>query len=148
MVVDDILTRFGRTTIRQRPLLYLRWVRESFRYGLDLLPQQPWVLWPFALLVCSLPLLVLRSGIPTGAGDRATVLLAILVVALSYFALYLTLVSLVSLPYPRFFAGISLFVPMFLTASLFETWRAIIESYSRSPERRAALQVQRPGAEL
>ena len=92
VVVDALLSGFGQATIRRRPWLYLRWVRESILYGFRQLVRQPWVRWPLVLLICSLPILLVRAGRPVPRSRRErTVLLALLAVGLSYFTMYLIL---------------------------------------------------------
>lgn len=127
---NKILTELSRAIIRARPGLYLRWVRSSVFYGLRSLAERPWILWPFVLLGCSALYLALRRATGGGAGlqppaDRR--LLGVLILGVSYFLIYLFLLSLVSWPSPRYASAMIVFLPSVLCMQLFALWRRILQ---------------------
>ncbi len=135
IVRNEMLGRLSWSIIRLRPFLYLKWVRSALKYGLDQLLDFGWIRWPLLLLVCSLPVALLRG--PTARlrhapGDGPAeaspdlLLLGLLVLGLGYFLAYLFLVSLVSFPFLRYFRSMILFLPSALCAELFEIWRGIL----------------------
>lgn len=126
---NQILTELSRAIIRARPRLYLRWVRGSFLRGLGRLAERPWIVWPFVLLGVSAFYLALRRAGGRDTGPRPPehrLLLGILILAVSYFLIYLVTVSLVSWPSPRYTAAMIVFLPSALCMLLWEAWRRIL----------------------
>ena len=54
--LDRRLTDLATQIIRERPMLYLNWIRHSFLYGMRQLFDDAWILVPSVLLVLSLPI--------------------------------------------------------------------------------------------
>ena len=63
----------------------------------------------------------------TFAGSRAASLTMLAILAVSYFAAYLLVVSCTYFPFDRYFVSLTLFIPSALAAGLFETWRGILK---------------------
>ena len=128
------LGALAKEIVLRRPGLYRRWVSASLNYGLSRLGMWPFVTVPFALLLPSLVLALVVGGIrqrdPEGPVDtRARAILCLAITALTFFAIYLVLVSCIAFPFGRYMASIVLFVPSMLLALLFETWRLILRPF-------------------
>ncbi len=126
---NEMLNGAARAILRARPRLYLQWVRDSLLYGLGSLAGRPWIVWPLALLGGSLLALVVRRGaaaLPSVGDPDGRAVGAILVLALSYFVIYLGLLSLVSWPFPRYFSAMILLLPSALALALVDVWRRLL----------------------
>ena len=131
VIVNDRLTRFSRRVIKRRPGLYLQWVRDAFADGVRQLGSFAWIRWPFILIMLTSAVAWLR-GRPPASEARASIvalraLATIALIGTTFFALHLLLISLVSLPYPRYTLSTILFLPSALCALLFEMWRRIAQ---------------------
>ncbi len=127
---NEMLSEFAFSVIRVRPDLYRQWVLAAFGHGFGKLLREGWVVWPFGLLLLTFPVeRVLTRGRATGrplvdASGRRLICFASLGVV--FFLSYLLLLSLVSLPYDRYYFGTVLFLPSVLCAGLFVLWRRIL----------------------
>jgi hypothetical protein len=141
VVVNETLGGLSRELVRLRPMLYLKWVRDAFRYGLDHLFDDLVILLLLILIACSLPLGWLREGLGSGEGrlteaprrkaePELTRLLGFMALGVIYFVTYLSLVCLVSLPYQRYLVSMTLFLPSVLSAELFALWQRILQPQS------------------
>ncbi len=120
------LTSLSWAVIRTRPLLYLRWVRASFLYGIGQLPSFAWIVWPLVLLAASWPMAWLhadREG-PKAGSDRS--LLGLFLLGTGFFAGYLLVLALVSFPFQRYLVSTTLLLPSVLSAELFAVWSRVL----------------------
>lgn len=134
---DRRLGRLAFSIIRNRPALYLKWVREALAFGMNQLFDFLWIVGPLLLLAISLPIAWLQPqarhpaeslGHVEFAGSRAAHLTMLAVLAIGYFASYLLLVSMTLFPFDRYFVSTTLFIPTALSAALFELWRGILHT--------------------
>jgi hypothetical protein len=146
VVVNETLGAVSRELVRLRPQLYFKWVRDAASYGLDQLSDDRLLRWLLILIACSLLIGWLREGLPIrGDLDAGTIhsdleaerlirLLGFIAFGVIYFASYLTLVCLVSLPYQRYLVSMTLFLPGILCVVLFAVWQRILWPHStRTP---------------
>ena len=117
VAINQRLTEFGRAVVAARPRLYLRWIGAAMLYGLAQLDDDPWVLWPAALVALSLPFTWRRRS-----GESSRPFVAVMALGPVYFAAYLVLVSLVSFPFARYHASTTLLLPSSLTLALYWLW--------------------------
>jgi hypothetical protein len=147
VVVNETLGGLSRELVRLRPMLYLKWVRDALRYGLDQLFDDLVVLWLLILIASALPIGWLREGFRSGEGRETEAirgnaepelsrLLGFMALGVIYFVTYLLLVCLVSLPYQRYLVSMTLFLPSVLSAELFAVWQRILRP---QPTRTAAV---------
>ena len=112
----------SREIIRQRPWLYLKWVRESFIVGIGQMARYHWVFWPSLALLVTVPIAWFR-GRARGALDLR--LLGLLALCGCYTLAHLLLVVLVSWALDRYLAAIALLVPTALCSLLFALWKGM-----------------------
>lgn len=131
VVVNEMLGSASKAILRLKPRHYFKWVASAILFGLRHLLEYAWITAPFVLVMLSLPILILqqRTGarLPEACQPvRTPALVAILILAVGFFAAYLLLVSLVSFPVTRYFVSMTLFLPSAICVQLFEIWRIIL----------------------
>ena len=127
---NEMLSEFAFSMIRLRPDLYRQWVMAALGHGFGKLSREGWVVWPFGLLLLTFPVeRVLTRGRTRGrplVGATGRRLICFAGLSAVFFLSYLLLLSLVSLPYDRYYFGTVLFLPSVLCAGLFVLWRRIL----------------------
>lgn len=131
VVANAMLESTSKAIIGRRPRHYYMWVRSAFVFGLRQLLDYAWIVALLLMVMLSLPIWILqqRGGAGTSRARppaRVSALVALLIVAVAYFASYLLLVSLVSFPVSRYFVSMTVFLPSAISAQLFEIWRGIL----------------------
>jgi hypothetical protein len=139
IAVNNRLSTLSWAVIKKRPLLYLKWIYDSFLFGLDqTLVVNTWNHWLPLLTILSLPIAILRLGrrrSPLGdlhqaRGATWRRLSGLSLLAASFLLAKLALMVLVSYAQERYLVGGLLFIPTALAAVLFEIWRLILAPLS------------------
>lgn len=120
--VNDTLLDLSRTAIQQRPLLYSKWVRDTFLMGIGQMAHLHWVRWPLLALLATLPIAWIGGWFGRALDLR---LLGLLVLCGSYTAAHLLLVVAVSNALDRYVVGIALLLPSAICSLLFTLWKPL-----------------------
>lgn len=132
---DAQLGALARAILIRRPGLWARWFFAAIGYGLDQLPDDLWLVTPLWLLLLSVPFAAWhvelggRRAVRPGAlsqAERRARLMGLAMVGVSYFAVYLALVCLVSFPFDRYLTSMTLFLPGIGCALVLEAWRSVV----------------------
>jgi hypothetical protein len=131
---DARLEELARAILIRRPGLYARWFHAAIGYGLTQLRDVTWIVVPCCLLVLSLPFAAWRVELgrrrpvrshALAQAERRRRLMGLGIVSVTYFAVYLSAVSLVSFPFDRYLTSMTLFLPGLACSLVFEVWRSI-----------------------
>ncbi|MCB1036299.1 MAG: hypothetical protein KDD47_20915, partial [Acidobacteria bacterium] len=123
--INRELAELSRAILRRRPRLYLKWIVDSFVYGIGEAAVDFWIVGLGLALLLASPLLLLPAASGTGAqgGGSWPLLLAFAFVAGLYVAGSLGLIVLVEVPFGRYMSTVALLVPSALALALFEVLR-------------------------
>ena len=129
--MDERLVALGRAAIRERPLVYLKWILDAVRLSVAKTLSEPLIPVLCALLALSTPALMVRAArrpalLERPWADRALATLALVLVATVYFLGHSLIVALVHWPKDRYATAANLLLPAALAAGLFELWRWIL----------------------
>lgn len=136
---------FSKWLIARQPSLYLKWVWDSFLYGLGRTGACFSVRWLAIALVVSMPFLYFsrrsrasscEPGSLAHAGGSGFCVYGLLLLGAGFLVGKLALMVLVNWPWDRFLFAALLFLPSALCAALFEVWRNIL-GVVRRPRRGA-----------
>ena len=138
IVVNDRLGALAWSVIGRRPLLYLKWIFDSYRSGLNMFFDCKLVRQFNLLLLLSVPAVLIkasskRSQMPrphreVETSSRALFIFGLCLIAVAYFLVKLGLTIMVNQPDDRFMVSAFIYLPSAFAICLFEIWRWIAAS--------------------
>lgn len=129
--IDARLGEFGKSAIRRRPALYLKWIYDGFSTAVRKALDDTWLRLLLLLTALSIPplLLRLRTDPALARRDRSEggrTVLAVALLGLTYFMGHTLVIILIHWPKDRYAVAANLLLPSILAAGLFEIWRRIL----------------------
>ena len=118
--VNATLMTLSREAIRHRPLLYLKWLRDTWLAGVGRLVRFPWVLWPLVALAVTIAIAWFRGRVANALDLKV---LGLIFLCGAYTATKLMLVVAVAHVHERYMVAVCLLLPTALCVLLFSLWR-------------------------